>query len=67
MYRADVLLVILMAEKLLEAFMKNHCKRLIKQDLGWKKKFIKVINYMSNEKLMIIHLMVGLIKKDTVI
>ena len=56
-----------MAEKLLEAFMKNHCKRQIKQDLGWKKKFIKVINYMSNEKLMIIHLMVGLIKKDTVI
>ena len=33
-YRADVLLVILMAEKLLEAFMKNHCKRQIKQDLG---------------------------------
>ena len=44
--------------------MKKNCKKLIKNNLE-QKKYLKekVINCMSNEKGMIIHLIVGLIKK----
>ena len=47
-----MLLMISMVKKLLEYFMKKNCKRLI-----------KVINYMLNGKVMVIHLISGLIKK----
>ena len=53
-----------MVKKLLENFMKKNYERLIKKNLGlkrWLKE--KVINYMSNGKVIIIHLIVGLIKK----
>ena len=47
----------------LEHFMKNNCKRLIKKNLELKKYLgKKVINYMLNGKVMIIHLIAGLIK-----
>ena len=56
--------MILMMKKLLEHFMKKNCKRLIKKNLELKKYLgKKVINYMLNGKVMIIHLIVGLIKK----
>ena len=51
-----------MVNKLLEAFMKKKCKKLIKKNLEQRK---KVINYMSNRKVMIILLIVGLIKKTS--
>ena len=65
-----MLLVICMVKKLLvfyekvQVFMKKSCKRLIKNNLE-QKKYLKekVINYMSNGKSIIIHLIVGLIKK----
>ena len=52
-----------MIKKLLEHFMKKNCRRLIKKNLE-QKKYLgkKVINYMSNEKVMIILLIAGLIK-----
>ena len=59
-----MLLMISMVKKLLEYFMKKNCKRLIKKNLGlkrWLKE--KVINYMSNGKVIIVYLIVGLIKK----
>ena len=53
-----------MVKKLLEHFIKKNCKRLIKKNLGLKRSLKdKVINYMLNGKVMIIHLIVGLIKK----
>ena len=56
--------MILMVKKLLEHFIKKNCKRLIKTNLGLKRSLKdKVINYMLNGKVMIIHLIVGLIKK----
>ena len=56
--------MILMMKRLLEHFMKKNCKRLIKKVLGLKKYLKeKVINYMLNGKVMIIHLIAGLIKK----
>ena len=59
-----MLLMISMGKKLLEHFMKKSCKRLIKKSLELKKLLKeKVINYMLNGKVMIIHLIVGLIKK----
>ena len=53
-----------MVKKLLEVFITKNCKRLVKKNLE-KKKYLKekVINYMSNGKDIIIHLIVGLIKK----
>ena len=44
--------------------MKKNCKTLVKKNLE-QKKYLKekVINYMLNGKDMIIHLIVGLIKK----
>ena len=44
--------------------MKKNCEKQIRKNLGQKKKLRKkVIHYMSNGKDMIIHLVVGLIKK----
>ena len=59
-----MLLVMLKINKLLERFTKKKCKRQIKKNLGYKKELTeKVINYMSNGKVMIIYLIVGLMKK----
>ena len=57
-----------MVKKLLEHFMKKNCKRLIKKN-SEQKKYLekKVINYMLNGKVMIIHLIAGLIKKINVV
>ena len=53
-----------MVKKLLKVFMKKNCKKLIKKNLEYKKYLKeKVINYISNGKGMIIHLIVGSIKK----
>ena len=51
-------------KKLQEVLMKKNCKRLIKKNLE-QKKYLKekVMNYMSNGKGIVIHLIVGLIKK----
>ena len=44
--------------------MKKNCKKQIYKNLGWKKSLKKKeANYMSNGKDIIIHLIVGLIKK----
>ena len=53
-----------MVKKLLEVFMKKNCEKLIKKNLE-QKKYLKekVINYKSNGKDMVIHLIVGLMKK----
>ena len=59
-----ILLMISMVKKLLEHFMKKNCKRLIKNNLEYKKYLRKkVIYYMLNGKVMTIHLIAGLIKK----
>ena len=59
--------MILMVNKLLKHFIKSNCKRLIKRNLELKKYLgKKVINYMLNGKVMIIHLIARLIKKDLV-
>ena len=56
--------MILIKKTLLEHFMKKNCKRLIKKNLELKKYLgKKVINYMLNGQVMIIHLIIGLIKK----
>ena len=53
-----------MVKKLLEHFKKKNCKRLIKKNLELKSTQEKrVINYMSNGKI-IIHIIAGLIKKN---
>ena len=63
-FHGYMLLMIYMVKKLLEHFMKKNYKRLIKKNSEYKKYLReKVINYMSNGKVMIIHLMAGLIKK----
>ena len=56
--------MISMVKELLEHFMKKNCKRLIKKN-SESKKYLKekVISYMSNGKVIIIHVIVGLIKK----
>ena len=53
-----------MVKKLLEHFMKENCKRLIKKN-SEQKMYLrkKVVSYMSDGKVMIIHLIVGLRKK----
>ena len=52
-----------MVKKLLEVFMKKNYKKLIKNNLEYRKYLKeKVINYVSNGKDMIIHLIAGLIK-----
>ena len=63
-FHGHMLLMISMMKKLLEHFMKKNCKRLVKKNLELKKQLKeKVINFMSNRKVMIIHLLAGLIKK----
>ena len=54
-------------EEIIGTFYEKNCKRLIKKNLE-QKKYLgkKVINYMLNGKVMIIHLIAGLIKKDLV-
>ena len=52
-FHRQMLLRILMMKKLQEHFMKKNCKRLIK------KNYEKVINYMSNGKAIINHLIAG--------
>ena len=53
-----------MVKKLLEAFTKMNYKKLIKKNLEYKKYLKgKVINCTSNGKDIIIHLIVGFIKK----
>ena len=62
-----MLLMIQMVKKLLEVFMKKYCKKIVKKNLEQKKCLKeKVINYMSNGKDMIFHLIVGLIKKTLI-
>ena len=53
-----------MASLLLEVFMKKNCKKLVKKNLE-QKKYLKekVINCISNGKNIIIHLIVGSMKK----
>ena len=56
--------MILMEKKLFEHFVKKDCRRLIKKSIE-QTKYLKerVINYMSNGKVKISHLLAGLIKK----
>ena len=62
--RGRMLLVILMVKKFLEHFTKKNCKKQIKNSLELKKKSKeKMIKYMLSGKVIIIHLIVGLIKK----
>ena len=55
-----MLTVILKAKKLLEHFAKNNKKQKAKRK---EFRIEKAINYMPNSKVMITHLIVGLIKK----
>ena len=56
--------MILMVKKLLEHFMKKKLQKIDQQEFRIEKVLRKrVINYMLNGKDMIIHLIVGLIKK----
>ena len=60
----DILLVILTVKKLLERLMNTNCKRQIKQGLELKNySREKVINFILSGKVMIIHLLAGLMKK----
>ena len=63
-YHGHMLLMILMVNKLLAHSMKKNYKLQINNNLELKR-YLKerVINYMSNGKVIIIHLIVGLIKK----
>ena len=59
-----LLVMIIIVKKLLEVFMKKNCKKLVKKNLEYKKYLKeKVINSMSNGKVMIIVLIVGVVKK----
>ena len=54
----------MLVKKLLEYFIKKNYKKEINKDLEQKKSLKeKEINYMSNEKDIMIHLIAGLIKK----
>ena len=63
-FHGHMLLMILMEKKLCEHFVKKDCRRLIKKSIE-QTKYLKerVINYMSNGKVKISHLLAGLIKK----
>ena len=62
-FHGHMLLMILIVKKLLEHFMKKNYKRLINKNLLQEKLLKeKVINYMSNGKVMIVNLIAGLIK-----
>ena len=59
-----MLLMTSMVKKLLKHFMKKNYRRLIKKNLGLKRCLEeKEVNYMLNGKVMIIHLIAGVIKK----
>ena len=59
-----MLLMTSMVKKLLKHFMKKNYRSLIKKNLGLKRCLEeKEVNYMLNGKVMIIHLMAGVIKK----
>ena len=59
-----MLLVIVMEKKLLEYLRIKIAKKQVKKNLDQKDYLReKIINYMSNGKVMTIHLIVGLIKK----
>ena len=60
--KAEKSVIISMVKKILQHFMKKNYKRLVKKNSRK-----KVINYMSNGKVMIVHLIVGLIKKTQLI
>ena len=63
-FHGHILLMISTVKKLLEHFMKKNYKRLIKRNLEQKKLLGgKEINYILNGKVMIIHLIAGLIRK----
>ena len=64
LFRGHTLFVILMVKKLFEHSTKKNWKRQTKKNLE-QKNLLKenVINYISNEKVLIIHLINGLIKK----
>ena len=63
-FRWHTWLVTWVVNQFLEAFIKKSCNKQIKKNLGQKKCLKeKVINCTSNGKGMIIHLIVGLIKK----
>ena len=56
--------MITMVNKLLVLFIKKNYKKQVNKNLELKKYLKeKVINYTSNGKVMIVHLIVGLIKK----
>ena len=56
--------MILMVKKLSEHFIKKNCKKQIKnKEFRVEKVLEKEISYMSNGKVVIIHLIAGLIKK----
>ena len=62
-----MLLMIATVKKLLENIMKKNHKKQINKDLGEKKSLKeKEINYMSNGKDMITHLIAGLIKSTCI-
>ena len=53
-----------MVIKLLELFVRKNCRRQIKQNLEQEKELKeKEISYLLNRKIIIIHSLVGLIKK----
>ena len=56
-----MLLVILMVEKFVKHFTKKNCKKTNQKILEQKKE--KARNYTSNEKVITIYLIAGLIKK----
>ena len=64
-FRGHMWLVTLMVIQLLEVFTKKNCKKLIKKNLEQRKcSKEKVLNCMSNGKVMILVLIVGLMKKN---
>ena len=67
LFHGNISLLISMVKKLLETFINKTCKKQINKDLRQKKSLKeKEMDYMSNGKEMIIHLIAGLIKKDLI-
>ena len=63
MFHGHMLLEILKAKKVFEHFTKKNYKKTKQNKFRIEKVMKKGINYMSNEKVMKIHLIVELIKK----
>ena len=51
-------------ERIIATFYEKQLQKRISKDLRQKKSLKKEINYMSNGKVMIIHLIAGMIKKN---